>query len=343
MPIAGNGHVTSTSASGAATNETAATSSPPPLEADVRADQAAGLSPGAVGEAIAARRASENAGVLARLSASASANAPCVLPAGSGFRGREWTCPHYARECWVRADCCGGSYVACRNCHNDECDHQLDRFAVTHVACRTCGAEDVPIGKSCGECGAGFARYYCEKCHLLEDDEAKAAEVYHCDACGICRRGKGLGIDNHHCTRCGCCVPIRVKDSHPCTPQALDASCPVCMEGLAHSVAQVVFMRCGHAIHENCFQDYSKSKYTCPICCKSLTDMSSWYRALDRYIEKEREEHPLSREMASRRSEVYCNDCEKKSTAPWHYQHHKCQRCGSYNTAVIGSGCDVGV
>lgn len=225
--------------------------------------------------------------------------------------------------------------MACRHCHNEAVDHQLDRFSVTHVACRTCGAKDTPIGKTCVKCKVDFARYYCEKCHLLEDDPAKAEDTYHCDSCGVCRRGRGLGIDNYHCNRCGCCVPIEAKDSHPCLPQSMKASCPVCMDELLDSVSQVILMRCGHAIHESCFRVYTKSKYTCPICCKSLTDMSGWIKALDEYIEKERKEHPLSREMAARKSNVYCNDCQRNSTVPWHYQFHKCQPCGSYNTRLV--------
>lgn len=336
-PCSGHGHVTPAGASGAGSN--VSTALPPPLEEGVRADQAAGLSPTAVCENHAARQAWENAAFLTRHPVNTSGESPRVLPAKAEFRGREWTCSHYARECWFRADCCDGSYVACRICHDEECDHELDRFAVSHVACRTCGAKDVPIGKTCSACGAEFARYYCDECHLMENDAEKAAEIYHCKDCRICRRGKGLGIDNHHCNRCGCCVPIEVKDSHPCRPRALDSTCPVCMDELSHSVEQVVFMRCGHAIHEPCFRDYTKTKYTCPICFKCFTDMSNWYKALDEYLEKERKEHPLSREMAARRSEVYCNDCEKKSITPWHYQHHKCQPCGSYNTSVISSSC----
>lgn len=328
-----HGPVTVTAAVGAALS--GSSSSLSPLEAEVRSDQAAGLSPDAVGEAHAARFAATTAAFLARTGGISSTQSPRILPAGTGFRGRERTCSHYDRECWLRADCCNGSYVACRYCHNDAVDHQLDRFAVTHVACRTCGEEDVPIGKACAECRADFARYYCDKCHLLEDDAAKAAETYHCDACGICRRGKGLGIDNHHCSRCGCCVPIEAKDSHPCTPQALESSCPVCLDELSQSRAPVVFMRCGHTIHEQCFRDYTKTRYTCPICCKSLTDMSNWYKALDEYIENERKEHPLSRELAERRSAIFCNECEKRSSTSWHYKHHKCELCGSYNTIVI--------
>lgn len=332
QPPTSHGLETPSSTAGAASVTNSLSS---PHEADVRADQVAGLSPSTAGDAPARRRSVRNAAALDHPSRNSSANTHPLLPAGSGFRGHEWTCPHYERQCWMRADCCAGSYVACRHCHNEAADHQLDRFSVTHVACRTCGAEDVPIGKTCGACGVDFARYYCKKCNLMEDDVDKVEQIYHCDSCGVCRCGRGLGIDNHHCNRCGCCVPIEHKDSHPCIPQASEASCPVCMDGLSHSLTQVIFMRCGHAIHESCFREYTKNKYTCPICWKSLTDMSRWIKALDEYLERERELHPLSKELAARQSDVHCNDCLKRSTVPWHYQHHKCQNCGSYNTRVV--------
>ncbi|KAJ0752185.1 putative transferase, protein kinase RLK-Pelle-RLCK-VIIa-2 family [Helianthus annuus] len=36
-----------------------------------------------------------------------------------------------------------------------------------------------------------------------------------------------------------------------------------------------------------------------------------------------------------RTEDILCNDCEKKGSAPFHWQYHKCPRCGSYNTRLI--------
>ena len=36
-------------------------------------------------------------------------------------------------------------------------------------------------------------------------------------------------------------------------------------------------------------------------------------------------------------SYVYCNDCEKKSHAKFHFIYHKCGHCRGYNTKVLGS------
>lgn len=245
---------------------------------------------------------------------------------------RPWPCSHYERKCWLRADCCNGEYVPCRICHNDDADHKLDRFKVTHVGCRACGRTDVPVGTNCSGCNVQFARYYCDVCHLFEDDEEKAGNVFHCNGCGICRRGKGEGIDSYHCDRCVCCVPIAARDTHPCSEGALQGECPVCREVMADSKERVVFMPCGHTIHDHCLHEYTATKYTCPVCSKSLTDMSSFYDTLDSLLADSEPDPP---ESVSWRSEVLCNDCSKRTIARWHSRYHKCGECGVYNTRVL--------
>lgn len=45
-------------------------------------------------------------------------------------------------------------------------------------------------------------------------------------------------------------------------------------------------------------------------------------------------ERPLHPDLAAQRQQVLCRDCEGRSQAPFHFVYHKCQLCGSYNTAV---------
>ena len=47
-------------------------------------------------------------------------------------------------------------------------------------------------------------------------------------------------------------------------------------------------------------------------------------------------ERPLHPDLACQRQQVLCRDCERRSEAPFHFVYHKCQNCGSYNTAVVG-------
>lgn len=242
-------------------------------------------------------------------------------------------CTHYERSCWLKADCCG-KYYPCRRCHDHHEDHLIDRHATKFVGCTICGAEDVKVGRNCSECGVQFARYFCEICKFHDDEEGK--DIYHCPKCGICRIGKGITgpePDNYHCDKCNSCVPIQVKDTHPCMNQSLESNCPVCNEYLATSTAQVVFMRCGHAMHHNCFEQYTMSSYTCPICFKSLTDMTRWYEALTKRISAE----ILPDEYKRKKTEVLCNDCGEQSVVKWHFVFHQCGNptCGGYNTRVL--------
>jgi hypothetical protein len=36
-------------------------------------------------------------------------------------------------------------------------------------------------------------------------------------------------------------------------------------------------------------------------------------------------------------SHIYCNDCEKKCHARYHFMYHKCASCKGYNTKLLGT------
>lgn len=237
-------------------------------------------------------------------------------------------CPHYKRHCWLLAKCCN-RYYPCRRCHDQVEDHAINRHETEFVGCSRCGSEKEPAEGRCGNCGVGFADYFCRPCRFYDDDRTKP--VYHCEHCGICRMGKGLGKDQHHCHRCKTCVPIDVADNHPCMDSSVQRDCPVCLVYMATSTDQVLFMRCGHAIHAECFEKYTKVKYNCPICCKALTDMSAWYKALDATLAQE---ETLPR-YKNRYAKILCHDCELKSVAKFHFKFHKCFQCKGYNTRVL--------
>jgi hypothetical protein len=112
----------------------------------------------------------------------------------------------------------------------------------------------------------------------------------------------------------------------------------------------VVFMRCGHSIHNKCFFEYSKTSYRCPICSRSITNMETQFRNLDRTIRAQ----PMPPEFQDTRALVYCNDCSAKSSVPYHWLGLKCDvfvtlpqirsnglmltlmySCDSYNTAQL--------
>ncbi|KAG6475655.1 hypothetical protein ZIOFF_064884 [Zingiber officinale] len=81
----------------------------------------------------------------------------------------------------------------------------------------------------------------------------------------------------------------------------------------------------------SCFQAYTCSHYTCPVCSKSLGDMAVYFGMLDALLAAEE----LPEEYRDRCQDILCNDCGKKGTSPFHWLYHKCGFCGSYNTRVI--------
>lgn len=246
-------------------------------------------------------------------------------------------CSHYRRMCKSFANCCG-VYVPCRICHDEAMhgDHQMNRFTVSQVLCMVCGREQ-PVGPRCtnDECTVNrFAQYYCDICHLYDDS---GESVYHCERCGICRRGRRE--ENFHCDRCNACIAIGSRAIHVCLETSMQGDCPFCMESMFESRDGVVFLRCGHAMHGKCFEAYAQQKFTCPICWKSVTDMSAYFRSLDALVETERE--TMAPEFRHRSQRILCHDCGGMSNVPFHFQYHKCPNvlgsgevCGSYNTRL---------
>lgn len=44
---------------------------------------------------------------------------------------------------------------------------------------------------------------------------------------------------------------------------------------------------CGHFMHSHCFAQYTRYNYTCPICAKSMGDMSVYFGMLDSILAKD--------------------------------------------------------
>ncbi|XP_022150600.1 zinc finger protein BRUTUS-like isoform X3 [Momordica charantia] len=241
-------------------------------------------------------------------------------------------CEHYKRNCKLLATCCGKLFT-CSFCHDKVSDHKMDRKASTEMMCMRC-LKFQPIGSvcttpSCG--GLSMAKYYCSICKLFDDER----EVYHCPFCNICRLGKGLGTDFFHCMTCNCCLAMKLVD-HKCQERSLETDCPICCDFLFTSSESVRALPCGHFMHSACFQAYTCSHYICPICSKSLGDMTVYFGMLDALLALE----VLPEEYRERCQDILCNDCSKKAKARFHWLYHKCEFCASYNTKVIKVSSD---
>ncbi|RID80267.1 hypothetical protein BRARA_A02940 [Brassica rapa] len=121
--------------------------------------------------------------------------------------------------------------------------------------------------------------------------------------------------------------------NHKCLEKSLETNCPICCEFLFTSSETVRALPCGHYMHSACFQAYTCSHYTCPICGKTLGDMGVYFGMLDALLAAEE----LPEEYKDRCQDILCNDCQRKGTTQFHWLYHKCGSCGSYNTRVIRS------
>ena len=236
-------------------------------------------------------------------------------------------CKHYSRSCKILAECCQ-KWVVCRLCHDEVCDHQINRYATKTIMCMHCNTVQ-QVGSECKNCHETMGEYFCEICKLWESNPDK--HIYHCDKCGLCRLGQGIGIDYFHCDRCNACLSIAMQENHRCIERNLESNCPICDYYLFTSTQPVIFIPCGHPIHYRCYQEHIENSYQCPICWKSLADMTNYFRQLDQMLQ----EHTMPKEYENYWSICLCNDCEKKSRSKYHFLYHKCQECGSYNTKLL--------
>ena len=255
-----------------------------------------------------------------------------------GATGAVLGCPHYARACKLRHPQSGRLYTCRLCCEQDrempmkDQDEPLDRYAVNEVMCMKCNtlqpAEDRCLNTQCESHGKAFAKYFCRICHLYDD---RPRPIFHCPYCNTCRMGLGLGIDFRHCMRCNACVSLSDGD-HRCIPQKL-GSCPICYESLFQSTEPLKGLACGHVMHMKCFTEYRRGQhYTCPLCMRSMEDMSDYFALLDAAVRMQ----PMPAAFLSTKSNIYCQDCEQTGQCPYHFVGLKCPNCGSYNTREMG-------
>lgn len=235
-------------------------------------------------------------------------------------------CSHYVRHCDLVCPACSEA-APCRLCHAESSSHELDRFAVALLECRECRHRQ-PKAKECAQCGISFGKYACLECSLFDDVDRGQ---FHCTGCHLCRVG---GRDNfRHCDRCGYCMALAQYDGHQCLAEASSRPCPVCLEDIHSSRTVPQVLKCRHMLHDNCFKDMAKKGiFACPVCGKTMFDMTKEWRKLDRLVR----ETPMPACYRGVFCTVLCKDCNKECITPFHIEALKCKLCGSYNTARSG-------
>ncbi|KAG1354858.1 E3 ubiquitin-protein ligase RZFP34 [Cocos nucifera] len=260
--------------------------------------------------------------------------APNEMDLGSGQYG----CSHYRRRCKIRATCCDEIFD-CRHCHNEvknslEIDlrerHEIPRHEVKKVICSLCDTEQ-DVQQYCSNCGVCMGKYFCGKCKFFDDNVSK--NQYHCDGCGICRTA---GEEKFfHCYRCGCCYSTLLRDSHRCVERAMHHNCPICFEYLFESTKDISVLPCGHTIHLECLKEMRVHfQFSCPVCSRSVCDMSSVWKKLDQEVAST----PMPEMYQNKMVWILCNDCGMRSNVQFHIVAHKCPGCNSYNTRQTRGG-----
>jgi zinc finger-like protein len=51
---------------------------------------------------------------------------------------------------------------------------------------------------------------------------------------------------------------------------------------------------CGHFMHSHCFAQYTRYNYTCPVCSKSMGDMSIYFGMLDSIVARDLADLPAA-------------------------------------------------
>ncbi|KAL5791733.1 hypothetical protein ACOSP7_000327 [Xanthoceras sorbifolium] len=247
-------------------------------------------------------------------------------------------CEHYRRRCKIRAPCCYKIFP-CRHCHNEAVSslsnpkehHELVRRDVKQVVCSLCNTEQ-QVAQICSNCGVKMGEYFCNICKFYDDETSKGQ--FHCDDCGICRVGGRSEF--FHCQKCGSCYSVSVQNNHVCVENSMKNYCPVCYEYLFDSIKGSTVMNCGHTMHSDCFRAMAdQNQYRCPICSKTVINMSDYWELLEMEIEANKLPEEYQYDVS-----ILCNDCNNTSKAPFHILGHKCRQCNSYNTRRISSTPD---
>lgn len=238
-------------------------------------------------------------------------------------------CKHYERKCSLYSPCCN-NIVKCRICHDDHelCDKKFDRFNVTKIICDECSTDQEP-SNNCVKCGIQFDKNFCNVCNLWT-----SKNIVHCNDCGICRVLESEDDELYHCKDCDMCWSIKMKDTHPCPKKksSREDKCPICMIILHDSVGSTMVMNCGHLIHSECYQKYTQSNFNCPICKKSLGDLSSYWE----YLRGVKETILIPDEYKDTKIKISCFDCEKESNTEFYPDNLlECKECGGFNTQKI--------
>ncbi|KAJ4837969.1 hypothetical protein Tsubulata_031782 [Turnera subulata] len=224
----------------------------------------------------------------------------------------EYGCSHYRRRCRIRAPCCNEIFD-CRHCHNEaknninverKLRHDMPRHQVRQVICSLCGTEQDIIfllrsWKLLIWCTLAIiwinTQYYLFTA-MNRFNNFVSAVVY---AWGntsvrlasclmmIYLRSNIIVMVVGSAELEGVEISFTVTSVGQCIMTVLFAlsSLTDYLQYLFESRSDVTVMPCGHTIHENCLKEMREHyQYACPLCSKSVCDMSKVWEKYDTEI-----------------------------------------------------------
>ncbi|CAI0444518.1 unnamed protein product [Linum tenue] len=143
----------------------------------------------------------------------------------------------------------------------------------------------------------------------------------------LCRIG-GRG-NFFHCDKCGKLLLLLNLNEELISLTAIVVECFIRLQYLFESRQDVTVLPCGHTIHQGCLKEMQEHyQYACPLCSKSVCDMSKVWEKFDMEIAATPMPGPYQGKMVR----ILCNDCGRTSQVQFHIVAQKCTHCKSYNT-----------
>ena len=189
-------------------------------------------------------------------------------------------CTHHDKKCsHFKFICCNNEIDNCTRCHIER--KSCIKPQIISIVCDECQTEQMP-SKKCINCNINFGKNYCNKCNIWT-----AQDITHCDECDSCRAG--LPETLKHCHTCSICYSLNNFECHTCNPlikKFKKEDCSICLQPLFNTYKYLpLSLKCNHLIHNKCLYQYlSSGNYKCPLCRKSIIDMSKKWNELKNKI-----------------------------------------------------------
>lgn len=231
-------------------------------------------------------------------------------------------CEHPSPSLLLVCPTCNRIYP-CKNCHDKTETHLLIQKKIQKILCVSCGCIQ-PKTQTCIQCKNKLSNYFCLKCTVWCD----SSTIYHCNKCNVCRVGPKEKYK--HCDGCKACIEVDAKE-HIHIPDSIMSNCPICADFMFDSGKQAILLKCGHAIHEECYLINLKNSMNCAICFKIVGDDGEIRKVVKEILECNKFEGVKNEE---KEKDISCFECGKSCKVKEKMMFNECVWCGSYNTRL---------